>query len=258
MSSNRTILSINKANLLESLLAKYGEVVDFEKIFSGLKKETKSRQEARNLVSELSKDGWLVRIKQGLYVISSLESRGNMDLSVYAVAQLLENQSYVSFEGALQYHGMFDQHLRKITSITSKKRKQKEIQGIEYIFIHAKKENFTGWEEKWEHNYKMQIAAAEKALVDLLALNRSFYSIDLVLEKLREYGKDLDMERFINFAKMQSLAAQRVAGFLLDKAGIDSSGLLKESKKSSSASFMAKDSKDFNAKWRLYIHNHFV
>lgn len=253
---NRTILSNIKSSLLETLLAKYGEVVDFEKIFTEMER-IKSRQEARNLVSKLSKDGWLVRVKQGLYVISSLGSRGKIDLSVFAIANLLENQSYVSFEGALQYHGMFDQYLKTIKSITVKERKKRGIQGTEYVFIHTKKENFTGWETKWEHSNKMQIATAEKALLDMLAFNRSFYSVDLVLEKLKEYSKDINQEKFISFAKEQSLAVQRIAGFLLDKANTNSSELLKNTKGNTSASLMTSDSNKFNAKWRLYIHNHF-
>ena len=256
MLSNRTILSTSESALLEALLAKYGEVVDFEKIFTELK-DAKSRQEVRNFVSKLSKNGWLVRVKQGLYIISSLESRGNADLSVYAIAYLLEDQSYVSFEGALQYHGMFDQHLKAITSLTVKERKQKEIQEIKYIFNHTKEENFIGWETQWEHSNKMQIATVEKALLDMITFNRSIYTVDLVLEKIKEYYRDINWEKFIDLAKKQTLAVQRIAGFLMDKTNIDSSKLLKNIEGKTSASSMTKDSKKFNSKWRLYIHNHF-
>lgn len=257
MLSNRTILSNTESLLLETLLAKYGEVVDFDKIFLELKEE-KSRQEIRNLISKLSKNGWLVRIKQGLYYISSLESRGNVALSVFAIAYLLENQSYVSFEGALQYHGMFDQHLKTIISLTLKERKQKEVQGAQYVFIHTKEGNFTGWETKWEHSNKMQIATAEKALLDMLAHKRSFYATDLVLEKLQEYSRDINWEKFIMLAKTQSITVQRIAGFLLDKININSSELLKNVTGEKSASLITKDSKKFIAKWRLYVHDHFI
>lgn len=257
MLSNRTILSNTESSLLETLLAKYGEVVDFDKIFLELKK-TKSRQEIRNLVSKLSKNGWLVRIKKSLYYIASLESRGSTALSVFAIAYLLENQSYVSFEGALQYHGMFDQHLKTITSLTLKDRKKKEIQGIRYIFAHTKKENFIGWETKWEYSNKMQIATAEKALLDMLAFNRSLHTVDLVLEKLQEHGHDINWKQFITLAKTQSVTVQRIAGFLLDKLNINTSELSKNVSQKKSASFMTKDSKKFIAKWRLYSHNQFI
>ncbi len=257
MHINRTILSNTESSLLETLLAKYGEVVDFDKIFLEFK-GVKSRQEVKNLASKLSKNGWLARVKKGLYYIASLEARGNVALSVFAIAHLLENQSYVSFEGALQYHGMFDQYLKTIASLTIKEKKQKEIQGIQYVFSHIKKENFLGWETKWEHSNKMQIATAEKALLDILAFKRSFYSVELVSEKLQKYGRDINLEKFISFAKIQSITVQRIAGFLLDKFHINSSELHKNVAGNKSASFMTKDSKKFIAKWRLYSHNHFV
>ncbi|OGF22033.1 hypothetical protein A2Y83_03385 [Candidatus Falkowbacteria bacterium RBG_13_39_14] len=257
MTSKRTILSNIESELLKTLLAKYGEVVDFDKIFLELK-ALKSRQEVRNLVSKLVKNGWLARIKQGLYYIASLEAMGNTALSVFVIAYLLENQSYVSFEGALQYHGMFDQHLKAITSVTLKGKKQREVQGTQYVFVHTKKENFTGWETRWEYTNKMQIAAAEKALLDMLAHNRSFYAADLVMEKLQEYHRDINWDRFIKLAKTQSITVQRIAGFFLDKFNIESSELLGNVSGEKSASFITKDSKKFIAKWRLYAHNHFI
>lgn len=252
-----TGLSRMEADLLETLLAKHGEVVVFEDIFFELK-DQKSRQQIRNLASKLTQSGWLVRLKKGVYCIASLESRGSTALSVFTIAYYLEKDSYVSLEAALQYYGMFDQLLRTITLLSLKERKGTKIGNTEYNFIHTNEKNFYGWEDNWEGSHKIRIATAEKALLDLLTFRRSSYTIDLVEEKLREYGRDLDWKKMIALTKRQTVRVQRIVGFLLDRLQIDTVDLLKQVAKHKGASFMTKDSKHFNAKWRLYYHNHFI
>ena len=103
----------------------------------------------------------------------------------------------------------------------------------------------------------MKIATAEKAILDILNFQRTAYSIDLVLEKLREYQSSIDIAELNEFSRKQSSAVQRILGFLFDKTGIDSSYLYDLTKGESSSSRMTRDSQLFNAKWRLYYHKHF-
>src|SRR4030042_3301193 len=103
----------------------------------------------------------------------------------------------------------------------------------------------------------VRIGTAEKAILDILNFKRTAHSIDLVLEKIREYRNTIDFSRLNEFSKKQSVTVKRVLGFLFDKADIDSSYLYNSVKKETSNSYMTKDSKLFNAKWRLYYHNHF-
>ena len=103
----------------------------------------------------------------------------------------------------------------------------------------------------------MKIATAEKAILDILNFERTINSVDLVLEKLKDYQGSIDIAELNKFGEKQSSAVQRILGFLFDKAGIDSIYLHGLTKGESSSSRMTKDSKLFNAKWRLYYHKHF-
>lgn len=257
MSTKKTILSEKEFNLVENLISEYGVIVDFEQIFGQLKDKL-GRQETRNLVSKLVENGWLVRVKKGIYYITTLESRGVANISEFIIAQILEKDSYISFESALQYYKIFDQHIRTITSISLKQKKEKEIQGTIYNFIKTTEKNYYGWEEARIENRLVKMATLEKAILDMLAFRRTIHSVDLVLEKMREYGDNFDWDRLNELGRNQSATVQRILGFLLDKVGVDSEYLRKSvEKKRGRSSCMTKDSKLFNAKWRLYYHKHF-
>lgn len=251
MATKKTILSENESNIIESLLARYGSVVTFEQIYLELEKKI-SRPAIRKFVAKLAKNGWLVRIKKGIYAIASIDSRGFLALPIYKIAQVLDTNSYVSFEAALNHYGMFDQLVDTVISVSTKHHKAATLQGITYKFIKTKSDLFYGWEEKRVENYLVKIATPEKALLDMLSFQRSAYSVDVVLEKLREHNADFDYKRFNEFLQKQTLTVQRIAGFLFDLSGIDSSRLYKLVGSKKTSSLMTPESKVFNAKWRLY------
>jgi len=256
MHTKHTILSQKESKLLENLIIKYGVFVNFQQIYLELKKNL-SRQEIRNLVSKLSKNGWLVRIKKGIYYIADLTSRGFAGASTLIIAQTLVKDSYISFEAALQYHNMFDQHLKTIISITLAKKRTIKFQDTNYRFIKTNKKLFYGWEKARVEGQIIKIASAEKAILDILHFKRNIYSADLVLEKLKEYKRDFNWEKLNQYSQKQSITVIRILGFLLDKIKADSSFLHSLVKDNKGSSYMTKDSQIFNGKWRLYYHKHF-
>lgn len=256
MTNKYSILSEKESFLLEKLIAKYGLLVNFDQIRKELANDY-SRQQVRNLAVKMSKNGWLVRIKKGVYHIANLESRGFTNISIFVIAQNLVKESYVSFELALQYHSMFDQYLKMVMSVCIKKHTPKEIQGIIYRFVKTQKNNFYGWREEQIEGQRVKIATPEKAILDMLRFHRTIYSLDIVLEKLREYRNSFDAKKFQEFSKSQSITVQRILGFLFDKADFDSDPILQLVKDIKGASIMTKDSKRFSAKWSLYYSSHF-
>lgn len=256
MTQKTTILSEKESTLIENLIAKYGLIVDFDQIQQELSLDY-SRQQIRNLVAKMTKNGWLVRIKKGVYYITNLESRGFAGVSILIIAQTISEESYISFEAALQHHGIFDQHMRTVSSVCLKKQADKIIQGITYRFIKTSKKNFYGWEEAQIEGRTVKVAVLEKTILDMIRSQRSIHSLDLVLEKLREYKNNFDFNKLKDLTRDQSITVQKILGFLLDKAGIDSGAIQELLKDNEGASFMTKDSDVFSGKWNLYYHNHF-
>ena len=251
-----TNISYKQGELLEDLILKYGEIVTTKQIFAEAGTFINHHQ-TEYLIATLSKQGWLVRIKKGLYTISDLSTRRFLSLSPYIVANLLVKDSYVSFESALHYHGMFDQLTSKIISVSLKMHKTAQLQNIQYSFIKTKADYYFGWQETKIDNKIARVATAEKALVDMVNFHRSIYAVDLVIEKLRTYKNDFDFTRLNQYAGKLPMTTIKIFGFIFDLLGIDSSQLLKRARQTKSAHRMIFGAKIFNAKWRLYYDAYF-
>jgi predicted transcriptional regulator of viral defense system len=257
MYMKKTILSERDLLLIEDIITKYGLIVSFDQIYS-LFPENKDRQSVRKLVNKFTKNGWLVRIKKGIYSVSNIESRGFLGLPSCKIAQVLVNDSYISFESALQQHGMFDQMLTDIVSFSLKQHKTKTIQGNNYRYVKVKETVFTGWEETNIDGYLVKIATKEKAILDLLAFKRNSYSIDLVAEKMKEYQREFDFQKLQELSLCYSKTIQKMIGFLLDSFSLDSSFLFSSIHSTRGTAYMTRESDQFNSKWHLYYDKHFT
>ena len=139
MQIKNTILSQSDLKLLEDTILNFGRIVTFDQL-SGLFKATE-RGAMRIKVALLVKKGWLIRIKKGQYiVITDISTLGSNDLSEYVIAKALHKGSYVSFENALQYHGLFDQMLSTVGSVTTTYARGHIVQKATYSFSRIKKE----------------------------------------------------------------------------------------------------------------------
>jgi len=252
----KTILSIKQNEILENLIVKHGQIVTSHQIYDEADKYF-DYQENRDLISKLAKNGWLIRIKRGIYVISDLSSRGFLSLSPLVVANLIEPRSYVSFESALQQYGMFDQLTNKVVSVSEKQHKSVNLSGTEYSFVKTKLDYYFGWQDILIGSYTSHIATPEKALIDIINFHKSEYSVDLVIEKLTEHKNDLDLKRFINYLYKYSTTTQKVFGFIFDLLKIDSEMLYKEVGPQRSTNWMFPGDKKYNSKWRLYYNEYF-
>ncbi len=252
----QTILSNMQTEILENLMVKHGQIVTSTQIYTQAE-EFYDYQESRDLIQKLRKNGWLIRIKRGLYAISDLSSRGYLNLSPYIVANLIEPESYVSFEMALTQHGLFDQFTNRTISLALNQQKSFGISGMEYSYIKTNHKYFFGWEEVTLDNRTARIATAEKALIDLIQFHRSVYSIDLVIEKLSGYKNELNLLTINEHLAKMTRTTQKTAGFLFDLVQINSDEIYKRVSKSRSTSRMFSGDQKFNAKWRLYYSEYF-
>lgn len=252
----QTILSTKQSELLENLIIKHSQIVTFKQILNEAKNIWDYKQ-TKNLITKLVINGWLIRIKKGLYAISDLSSRGFLSLSPYNVANLLVTDSYVSFESALQQHGMFDQLTNKTFSVSIKKYKTVTLNSTEYSFIKTKPEYYFGWQEILIDNQNTRIATAEKALIDIVNFHKSQYTIDLVIEKLLEHKKDLDLDLLNKYLAKFSSTTIKIFGLIFDLISINSDELYKTVKDKRSTHWMLPNDTKFNAKWRLYYDPYF-
>ncbi len=253
MAMKNTILSRNDAELLEDVIVRYGRIVNIADLYKVFGK-THNAHETRKRVSFLSRTGWLQRIKKGLYtVVTDVGELNAFNLSLFSLARTLNKESYISFENALQYHGMFDQMLASIAAVTYKRARKYKIQNTEVKFYHIKKEFYLGFTREKADNDMVNIAEQEKALLDILYFSADAYHSGLVWEKLSEYRNIIDFSKLANYALKFNLKVIRQTGFFLDLLEIDSKKLHEKVKGKNSYSRMSSSASKFNAKWRLYF-----
>lgn len=251
----RISLTTNESEILESALIQYGNVVTFDQLSNFFDED---RRYTRIRINKLVKQGWLKRVKKGVFVISDLSSRGSLSISHKAIVNLLVQEAYISFETALQHHGLYDQLLASINSVSLKQYKSTTIDNTIFNFIKTQQRYFYGWEIEDIDGQSVKIAHIEKALIDLLQFHRSRYSTDLVLEKLSEFKSDISHRRLTEYALKANLTSRRILGFLMDYVEMDNKEILTSVNNRSSVAFISntEDSK-YNHKWQLYYDRYF-
>ena len=166
---------------------------------------------------------------------------------------MIGEESFVSFEAALKFHGLFDQSIRNYRSISKKQYLQKKIEEIDYKYIKVKDKNYFGWSEKSVDGGIARIALKERALLDLLEYHRTINSVSLVLESLQNNYDDFSKDWFIKNLKYYSKVTACSFGFLLDLVNIDSSYVYLTLIDKKIPTFkMFSNAKKFNKKWRIY------
>jgi predicted transcriptional regulator of viral defense system len=132
----------------------------------------KSVSNVNDKISNLVKNGELVRLKKGFYTFSKAYLTRPIDL--VSVANTLYAPSYVSFDYALSYYGMIPERVSEITSATSKNEKlfETSIGRFSYKKVPLKAYSLgVDWIYDEKDGGKF-IATPEKALCDKIRYDR--------------------------------------------------------------------------------------
>jgi len=118
-------------------------------------------------LSNWTKKGYLIKIKNGLYAFSEK----NSILKNEYIAFNLYQPSYVSMEWALSKYGLIPEMVYNCTSITAKTTRIFKNSFGFFSFRHVKKELFFGYKKIDDNGQIYLMAEPEKALIDYLYLN---------------------------------------------------------------------------------------
>ncbi len=150
-------------------------------------------------VNMLERDGRIIRLKKGLYVVSPEENE--IPLSKELIANHIYAPSYVSMQSALRYYGLIPETVYVTQSMTVKTSRDFEntIGRFEYTQLARKVFGVGVRIEKTEHA-AFTIATPEKALCDLIA-NTSGLTLRY-LKDVKNYLEDdirFDLEALKDF-----------------------------------------------------------
>ena len=176
-------------------LSEIGTIPVTTSIIESLYPELKS---ANKKVTWLEKQGVIIRLKRGLYVINP-ECSGKT-LSSELIANHLYTPSYISMSTALRYYGLIPEAVYVHQSMTVKHSRSFQTPVGYYDYKHISKEAFPiGIRSIYKDNYAFLIASPEKALCDLIANSSKVilrYMKDV--EAYLEQDIRMDMDEFYN------------------------------------------------------------
>lgn len=164
--------------------------------------EVKKDTSFYNLVDRLIKNNVLDRLERGKYVLK------DNNVHEYHLANFLYQPSYVSFESALNFHGVLSQFPQQIYSATTKRPLEKKIDNKFFCYHQIVKNSFGGSMKK--NNFI--IAGPEKALADQIYLtSKGIKNIEIDELDLSKF----DFKKFKNWIKVYP--ANRVFNQLTQK-----------------------------------------
>ena len=162
-------------------------------IIESLYPELKS---ANKKVTWLEKQGYIIRLKRGLYVVNPELSRKT--LSSELIANHLYTPSYISMSTALRYYGLIPEAVYVNQSMTVKHSRSFQTPVGSYEYKYISREVFSiGVRSMYKDDHAFLIASPEKALCDLIA-NSSKVNLRYIkdVEIYLEQDIRMDMDEF--------------------------------------------------------------
>lgn len=150
-------------------------------------------------IQALEKEGELIRLKRGLYVVNA-ETSGK-SLCMPLCANHLYGPSYVSLKWALRWYGLIPERVFRMTSITTKHARKFETTLGVFDYHKVSPQYFQiGITMKQEEDASYLMASPEKALCDMILFDRFVpnQSVKRLVQYLEEDIR-FDMDELVKF-----------------------------------------------------------
>lgn len=148
----------------------------------------------RSKITALLRDGTILRVKQGLYVLGPSLSRRPHSLET--LANLIYGPSVVSLEWALAHHGMIPERVTVVTSTTPKRPKTFDTPLARFVYRRVPRAfHPLGIERVERGEIVFLIASPERALADTLREGRGIFTSMTGLESWLVDGMRIDRDR---------------------------------------------------------------
>ncbi|OQB82621.1 MAG: hypothetical protein BWX88_03834 [Planctomycetes bacterium ADurb.Bin126] len=186
----------------------------------------------RQALHHLARAGWLVRLRNGLYAVSSA-TPGVSPVHEFEIAMALVSPAAISHWSALHYHGLTDQAPRRIFVLTTTGASvPRHLSGAGqdrdagyrvgdavFHFAQTKPERYFGMEKIWVGEARVTMTDPERTLLDGLSMPRYCGDFVEVLHAFRARGERLNVENIVGYALRLDAAIGKRLGWVLDELG---------------------------------------
>lgn len=220
-------LSFQATELLDKLMQSKLLCFDIAKAYKLL--PNSKTNAVKKLLSDMTKRGLLMRIKDGLYYIIPFEQDAKTFMpDWHLLTQYLVGDVpyYIGYFSALQIHSLTTQPNLKEQIVVSKQIKPStlKVKEIPFQFIYHNQEHFFGCKKTWVDSFnKVQCSDLEKTFIDCLFKPNYASGITEITKALHKSKDKIDYQKLFEYAKQfNSQATIKRLGFLLELLEIKS------------------------------------
>jgi predicted transcriptional regulator of viral defense system len=227
------------------------------------------RVETAKLMARWAEQGWLTRLRRGLYAPVPLEAR-TVDTPIedlWVVAERIFKPCYIGGWSAAEYWGLTEQIFRTILVFTTRKfdNRRPKIQGTEFWVKKIGTSRFFGMKTVWRGQVRVQVSDPTKTIVDLLDDPSIVGGARMMENILKSYlaSKEKDIKRLLDYAdRLKNGAVFKRLGFLLERSGFQDSVVLEAFRNRLTRGNAKLDPKLPNdrliTRWRLWVPSNWV
>jgi predicted transcriptional regulator of viral defense system len=252
-------ISYRSSELLNSLLQNDKSFFSLKEAMEILSNSDPSA--VRRLLSDMTKRGLILRIKDGLYTIIPYEKdAGNYLPNWHLTAEAIVHPGkyYIGFYSALDIYGLITQPALTEQVVTEKQvvPKYRTLKKVKFEFITMGK-RFFGYNKTWIDDFnKVYCSDMEKTILDCLYMPGSANGITEIIKAISVSINKLKPEKLLNYLEMfDSQAVYKRLGFIMQNIG-ELNDLKKEMSMQISNSYILLDPSlppkgKYNSQWKI-------
>ncbi len=223
------------------------------------------REHAAKLLARWATNGWLARIKRGVYIPVPLEST-TADIPLedpWIIAERLYHPCYIGAWSAAEHWGLTEQIFRTVVVLTSKKPRghHPTIRGTHFWLCTISEKTMFGLKSVWHGQIKILVSDPTRTILDFLVDPKLGGGMRSVVDMLKEYLKSehKNLKLLIDYAsRLQNSAVFKRLGFLLEQYTPDELNIISECKKHITISKVKIDPQldtdnKLITRWRLWV-----
>lgn len=201
----------------------------------------------RELLSNMTKRGLLMRLKEGVYYIIPYEQNAETFMpNWHLMAEHLTNDAkhYIGYYSALQIHNLITQPSLKEQIVVSKQIRPSEIKikEVPFQFIYHNEKHFFGSKKIWIDSFnKVMCSDLEKTIIDCLFKPDYAGGIVEVARAIYTSKDKIKFDTLLEYAKIfESQAVIKRLGFILEIVEINTK-IIQELQRMKTASYVVLD-----------------
>jgi len=193
------------------------------------------RKETAKLLASLSTQGWVRRLRRGLYLLIPLEAATPYDWQAdpWVVADHLFKPAYIAGWSACEHWGFTEQIFLDIAVFTSSRIRERRItiDQSTYVLKKISEHQFFGTQNVWRDNSRINISDPSRTVVDIFNSPKWGGGMRHVIQILNNYldSEHFDGDLLIDYiTRIGNSSPAKRLGFILEKRHKEKQGLLEK------------------------------